>query len=212
MGYGSVQAVELVFLLLMLFVVAFGVLARKLKIPYPIVLVIGGTLVGFIPGHPRVALNLDLVFYVILPLLLYAAAWETSWREFSYHLVSILLLALGLVTGWVVNWIERRIDDGPIEIAISILVPYVAYFTADALRASGVLAVVTCGLYLTRRSSEFFSPGVRLQAWAVWDALTYILNGLVFVLIGLQLPYVLAGIQGYSLGRLVLDGALFSGL
>src|SRR5438874_7117962 len=97
MGYGSVQAVELVFLLLMLFVVAFGVLARKLKIPYPIVLVIGGTLVGFIPGHPRVALNPDLVFYAILPPLLYAAAWATSWREFSYHLVSILLLAFGLV-------------------------------------------------------------------------------------------------------------------
>jgi monovalent cation/hydrogen antiporter len=317
MGYGSVQAVELVFLLLMLFVVAFGVLARKLKIPYPIVLVVAGTLLGLIPGIPKVALNPDLVFYVILPPLLYSAAWETSWREFSYNLVSILLLAFGLVsftvigvalgapwlfpgfdwkiglvlgavvaptdalaatsiaqriglpkritdilegeslvndatgllalefgisillknetptatdavlrltylivagiavgliTGWIVNWIERRIDDGPIEIAISIMVPYAAYFAADALHASGVLAVVTCGLFLTRRSSEFFSPGVRLQAWAVWDALTYILNGLVFVLIGLQLPYVLAGIQGYSLGRLVLYGALFSGL
>src|SRR6266566_5045591 len=265
MGYGSVQAVELVFLLLMLFVVAFGVLARKLKIPYPIVLVIGGTLVGFIPGHPRVALNPDLVFYVILPPLLYAAAWETSWREFSYHLVSILLLAFGLVSFTVIGvafgaqWIfpgfdwkiglvlgavvaptdalaatsiaqriglpkritdilegESLVNDATgllaLEFGISILVPYVAYFTADALRASGVLAVVTCGLYLTRRSSEFFSPGVRLQAWAVWDALTYILNGLVFVLIGLQLPYVLAGIQGYSLGTLVLYGALFSGL
>ncbi len=307
MGYGSVQAVELVFLLLMFFVVAFGVLARKLKIPYPIVLVIGGTLLGFIPGIPRVQLNPDIVFYVILPPLLYAAAWETSWRDFSYHLVSILLLAfglvsftvigvalgapwlfpgfdwkiglvlgavvaptdalaatsiaqriglpkritdilegeslvndatgllalefgisillknetptatdavlrltyliiagiaVGLVTAWIVNWIEQRIDDGPIEIAISILVPYAAYFTADALHASGVLAVVACGLYLTRRSSEFFSPGVRLQAGA----------GLVFVLIGLQLPYVLAGIHGYSLGTLVLYGALFSGL
>src|SRR6266849_8485887 len=103
MGYGSVQAVELVFLLLMLFVVAFGVLARRLKIPYPIVLLIGGTLVGFIPGHPRVALNPDLVFYVILPPLLYAAAWETSWREFSYHLVSILLLAFGLVSFTVIG-------------------------------------------------------------------------------------------------------------
>jgi len=317
MGYGSVQAVELVFLLLMFFVVAFGVLARKLKIPYPIVLVIGGTLLGFIPGIPRVQLNPDIVFYVVLPPLLYAAAWETSWRDFSYHLVSILLLAfglvsftvigvalgapwlfpgfdwkiglvlgavvaptdalaatsiaqriglpkrisdilegeslvndatgllalefgisillknetptatdavlrltyliiagiaVGLVTGWIVNWIEQRIDDGPIEIAISILVPYAAYFTADALHASGVLAVVACGLYLTRRSAEFFSPGVRLQAGAVWDALSYVLNGLVFVLIGLQLPYVLAGIHGYSLGTLVLYGALFGGL
>src|SRR6266513_4274803 len=82
MGYGSVQAVELVFLLLMFFVVAFGVLARKLKIPYPIVLVIGGKLLGFIPGIPRVQLNPDIVFYVVLPPLLYAAAWETSWRDF----------------------------------------------------------------------------------------------------------------------------------
>src|SRR5437660_5752927 len=97
MGYGSVQAVELVFLLLMLFVVAFGVLARKLKIPYPIVLVIGGTLLGIIPGIPRIALNPDVIFFVILPPLLYAAAWGTSWREFSYNLVSILLLAFGLV-------------------------------------------------------------------------------------------------------------------
>src|SRR6266853_3929602 len=313
----NVHAVEFVFLLLLLFIVVFGMVSKKLKTPYPIVLVLGGLLLSFVPGVPTITLNPDVVFFVILPPLLYSAAWETSWREFSYNLVSILLLAfglvsftvigvalgaplllsvfdwkiglvlgavvaptdalaatsiaqriglpkritdilegeslvndatgllalefgisillknetptatdavlrlsylivagiaVGLVTGWIVNWIERRIDDGPIEIAISIMVPYAAYFTADALRASGVLAVVTCGLYLTRRSSEFFSPGVRLQAWAVWDALTYILNGLVFVLIGLQLPYVLAGIQGYSLGRLVLDGALFSGL
>ena len=121
-------------------------------------------------------------------------------------------LAVGLITAWIVDWIERHIDDGPIEIAISILVPYAAYFTADGLHASGVLAVVVCGLYLSRRSSGFFSPGVRLQAWAVWDALTFILNGLVFVLIGLQLPYVLAGIQEYSRGTLFLYGALFSGL
>jgi monovalent cation/hydrogen antiporter len=121
-------------------------------------------------------------------------------------------LAVGLITAWIVDWIERHIDDGPIEIAISILVPYAAYFTADGLHASGVLAVVVCGLYLSRRSSGFFSAGVRLQAWAVWDALTFILNGLVFVLIGLQLPYVLAGIQEYSRGTLFLYGALFSGL
>src|SRR2546429_4042710 len=103
MRYGSVQAVELVFLLLMLFVVAFGVLARKLKIPYPIVLVVAGTLLGLVPGIPRVALNPDLVFYVILPPLLYSAAWETSWREFSYNLVSILLLAFGLVSFTVIG-------------------------------------------------------------------------------------------------------------
>ena len=121
-------------------------------------------------------------------------------------------VAVGLITGWIVDRIERRIDDGPIEIALSILVPYVAYLTADRVRASGVLAVVACGLYLSRRSSGFFSPGVRLQAWAVWDALDFILNGVVFVLIGLQLPYVLAGIHDYSHRTLFLYGALFSAL
>ena len=94
---GNVQAVELVFLLLLLFVVAFGALARKLQVPYPIVLVIAGGLLGFVPGIPKIALNPDIIFFVILPPLLYSAAWVTSWREFSYNMFSILLLAFGLV-------------------------------------------------------------------------------------------------------------------
>jgi Na+/H+ antiporter len=314
---GSIQGLELVFLLLLLFVVAFGALANKLKTPYPIVLVLGGLLLSFIPGIPQITLNPDVIFFVVLPPLLYGAAWVTSWRDFSYNLVSILFLAFGLVIftvlgvagvapwlfsalDWrmgfvlgavvaptdaiaatsiartlglpkrmvdilegeslvndasgllalefgvamlvrgetatissgvlrlvyliaagigvglviakIVNWVEQQIDHGPIEIALSIMVPYVAYLAADSIRASGVLAVVACGLYLSRKSSKFFSPSVRLQAWAVWDALIFILNGLVFVLIGLQLPYVLRGIHEYSLGQLVLYGALFSGL
>ena len=105
---GNVQAVELVFLLLLLFVVAFGTLARKLQVPYPIVLVIAGGLLGFVPGIPRITLNPDLIFFVILPPLLYSAAWVTSWREFSYNLVSILLLAFGLVIFTVIGVAEAR--------------------------------------------------------------------------------------------------------
>jgi Na+/H+ antiporter len=311
----NVHALEIVFLLLLLFVVVFGVLAKKLKTPYPIVLVIGGLLLSFVPGIPRINLNPDVVFFVILPPLLYSAAWLTSWREFSYHLVSILLLAFGLVTftvlgvtfaghwflagfdwrvglvlgavvaptdaiaaasiakriglpkrvvdilegeslindatallalefgiallvggetptftfgllrltyliavgtlvglviGEIVHFVEHRIDDGPIEIALSILTPYVAYLTAEGIHASGVLAVVASGLYLSRKSSHFFSPGVRLQVWAVWESLTFVLNGLAFVLIGLQLPYVLGAIRDHNLGTLVMYGALFS--
>ncbi len=312
---GGIHDLEIVFLFLLLFVVMFGILARKLNTPYPIVLVIGGLLLSFIPGIPKVTLNPDVVFFVILPPLLYSAAWVTSWREFSYNLVSIVLLAfalvaftvfgvteavqwflpgfdwrmgivlgavvaptdaiaassiarrvglpkrivdilegeslvndatallalefgiallvkgktptvtsgvlrllylttggllVGLVIGAIVHWIEDRIEDGPVEIALSILTPYVAYLAADSIRASGVLAVVVCGLYLSHNSSHFFSPGVRLQAWAVWDSLTFVLNGLVFVLIGLQLPYILQGIRGYSLNQLLAYGALFS--
>src|SRR5262249_30357227 len=121
-------------------------------------------------------------------------------------------LMIGLIIGLIVEWFERRIDDGPIEIVVSILTPYTAYLAAESARASGVLAVVGCGLYLSRQSSEFFSSRVRIQAWAVWDSLTFVVNGLVFVLIGLQLPYVLAGIRGYGRGRLVLYGALFSAI
>ena len=92
MGNGGVQAVELVFLLLLLFVIAFGALARRLQIPYPIVLVIAGGLLGLVPGIPRIALNPDTIFFVILPPLLYSAAWTTSWREFSCNIVNILVL------------------------------------------------------------------------------------------------------------------------
>ena len=94
----GVHAVEIVLLLLLLFVVVFGAAARRLNIPYPIVLVIGGLLLSFVPGIPKVTLNPDVIFFVILPPLLYSAAWLTSWREFSYNLVSIFLLAFGLVT------------------------------------------------------------------------------------------------------------------
>src|SRR5690242_5276844 len=309
--------IELVFLLLLLFIVVFGLLARKLRTPYPIVMVIGGLLLGFIPGIPGITLDPDLVFLVILPPLLYASAWTTSWRDFHYNIVSILLLAfglvgftvlsvalvaprvfsgfdwrlglalgavvaptdaiaatsiarrvglpgrivdilegeslindatgllalefataivvrkriptvssgvlalvwltvggvaLGLIVGWIVDRIERRIDDGPIEITLSILVPYAVYLAADAVRASGVLAVVTCGLFLARRSAHFFSPSVRIQIWSVWQSLTFVLNGLVFVLIGLQLPAIRTTIRGYGLRTLLVNGAVFSAL
>ena len=318
MQHGGVEALQLVVILLLVFVVVFGALARKVDTPFPIVLVIAGLALGFVPGIPQITLDPDLVFFVFLPPLLYAGAWTTSWRDFSYNLVSILSLtvglvafivvgsalaarslfagfdwrlgivlgavvaptdaiaatsiarrlglprrivdvlegesllndatgllalefgismvvygqtpgvaesalrlvwlsaggiAIGLLLGRLVQWFELRIDDAPIEITISILVPYAAYLAAQAVRASGVLAVVAAGLYLSRQSTRFFSPRVRIQAYAVWNALTYILNGVVFVLLGLQLPSVLAGIRGqFGLLHLLLYGGLFSAL
>jgi len=317
MNGGGIHAVEIVFLLLLAFVAVFAALARKLQTPYPIVLVLAGLFLSFLPGIPRITLNPDVIFLIVLPPLLYSAAWVTSWREFRFNLVSISMLAFGLVgftvlgvagvahtvfhdftwqlgivlgavvsttdavaattiarrlalpqrmvdilegeslvndasglvalefglamvtrsytptaseavgrlvylviggivvgliVGKAVDWFENHIDDGPIEIAVSILIPYGTYLGAEALHSSGVLAVVVCGLYLSRRSARFFSPQVRLQAWAVWDAMTFALNGLVFVLIGLQLPYVLSGIHSYTMKQLLLYGAFFSAL
>ena len=119
---------------------------------------------------------------------------------------------VGLVIGFVVSSLERWVDDGPVEIAISLIVPYATYLAGESVQASGIIAVVACGLLMSRRSSDFFSPKVRLQAVAVWDALEFLLNGFVFVLMGLQLPYVLAGIRGMSKLSLVAYGLAFSAI
>jgi monovalent cation/hydrogen antiporter len=119
-------------------------------------------------------------------------------------------VGLGLLVAFLTDYLERQIDDGPIEIALSILIPYAVYLAADAVHASGVLAVVACGLFLSRRSAHFFTPAVRIQVWSFWESFTYVLNGLVFVLIGLQLSHIRSAIRGYSLSTLIVDGAVFS--
>src|SRR5499425_2941724 len=103
---GGIHTIEIVLLTLLLFVVLFAALARKLSTPYPIVLVVGGLLLIFIPGIPRIPLNPDVIFLAVLPPLLYAGAWATSWRDFKANLVSILLLAFGLVGFTVVGVAE----------------------------------------------------------------------------------------------------------
>jgi monovalent cation/hydrogen antiporter len=317
MGSGeSLHAVETVILLLLVLVAAFAAVARRLKVPYPIVLVLAGLVISFFPRMPRVPLDPNVVFVIFLPPLLYASAWAMSWREFRRNAVVIGLLAVGLVgfTVWgvaefsdrfitaldwkagfllgavisttdaiaatsiaksiglprrivdilegesllndatgllaleiglaimvrgemptvrsgvarliflvvgglviglligvVVGWLEKFIDDGPVELVVSLVVPYAAYLAGERAHASGVLAVVACGIYMSRKSTQFFSPAVRLQVNGAWEALVFMLNGLVFVLIGLQLPYVLAGIHGrYGTGTLIFYGAVFS--
>ncbi len=315
MSATGVHGAHLVVLLLLLLVTAFAALARRLRTPYPIVLVVAGLLLGFVPGIPRIALDPEMIFLVALPPLLFSAAWATSWRDLSENFILIAMLAVGLVgftvigVAWagpwlfsgfdwrigfllgaavattdaiaatsiarriglpkrivdllegeslindatgllalefatamvvsgqnptlgsgllrlmaltlpaaaiglllarLVEWFEHRIDDGPIEIAVTILVPYGAYLAAEAMHASGVLAVVCAGLYLGRKSSKFFSPSVRLQANSAWNSFTFILNGFVFVLVGLQLPSVWAGVRERNPGQMILYAILFS--
>ncbi len=313
----GIHQTELVLMLLLVLVIGFGALALRWRTPYPIVLVIGGLLISLLPAIPRISLHPDVVFLAILPPLLYAAAFTTSWRDFQFNLVSIGFLAFGLVgftvfgvaavsqwilpgfdwklglvlgavvsttdaiaataiakklnlphqitdilegeslvndasgllalefavallvtghtpslaeggarllylvaggiaigllVGYFVDWLEGCIDDGPIEITMSILTPYAVYLAAESVHSSGVLATVVCGLFLGRRSASFLSSQVRIEAFAVWNTLVFVLNGIVFVLIGLQLPYILAGIGTMSLPRLLVGGALFSAL
>src|ERR1700744_6631745 len=99
----GIATVEFVFLLLLFFIVVFGILARKLSTPYPIVMVAGGLLLSFVPAVPDITLAPDLIFLVVLPPLLYASAWTTSWRDFRYNILTISFLAFGLVAFTVIG-------------------------------------------------------------------------------------------------------------
>ncbi len=313
----GIYQIELLLLALLMLVAALAVLAKRLSIPYPIVLVIGGLCISVLPHAPRISLDPDIVFLVILPPLLFSAAFHISWREFRNNMVSILMLAFGLVgftvygvalatrwmlpgfdwklglvlgavvattdplsatttarrlgiprkitdlleaeslvndgsglvalkftaallvtgvtpsfvvgagellylilagvvigivVGMLVHTVQERITDPPVEITISLVIPYVAYLAAEAANCSGVLATLACGVYLGRRSSGFFSLHARIESSAVRSTIDFILNGIVFLVLGLQLPYILADIQGLGLSILVRDAALFTSL
>jgi CPA1 family monovalent cation:H+ antiporter len=299
---------------LLVVVVILALVAQRLAIPYPILLVIGGLVLGFVPGLPHVELEPELVFALFLPPILTSAAWYTSWRDFRFNLRPILLLAIGLVLvttsavaivahiaiagftlptgfvlgaivsppdavaataitqrlkvprrvvtvlegeslindatglvayrfgvaavvtgmfsfweaslrfflmgiggvlvglalGWLVVWIHRQIDDSLVEITTSILMCFISYLLAERLGASGVLAAVTVGLYHRHYSSEVLSPTTRIQTIAVWEIIVFILNGLIFILIGLQLPTILEEISEYSPATLVWYAVLIS--
>jgi monovalent cation/hydrogen antiporter len=294
-------------------VAVLAVVAQKLQIPYPILLVLGGLALGFVPGLPKVELEPDVVFLLFLPPLLTSAAWNTSWRDFQASRRPILLLAIGLVLvttsavavvahlgigmpwavafalgaivsppdavaataitqrlgvprqivtvlegeslvndatglvayrfavaaavtglfsiweaglrflglavggvlvglamGWLVVWIHRQIEDSLVEITTTILMSYITYLLAEHLGVSGVLSVVALGLYHRRYSSEVLSPRTRIQSIATWEILVFMLNGLIFILIGLQLPQIVEEIAEESLLTLVWDAFLVS--
>jgi Na+/H+ antiporter len=121
-------------------------------------------------------------------------------------------IVIGLVIAKLLAWLIKQITDAPVEITLSIITPYFAYLAAESLHSSGVLATVACGMYLGRESSLYFSTRARLQGAAVWETLSFVLNGIVFILIGLQLPYVLGEIRNHSLFHLILIGLLVSGV
>jgi CPA1 family monovalent cation:H+ antiporter len=120
-------------------------------------------------------------------------------------------VTIGLLVGMAVAWLRPKVRDASVETALSLLTPYIAYLPAEHLGASSVLAVVTAGLYLARRIPQIVTPSARLRAYAVWDAVVFILNCLVFILIGLALPDILAHLKGeMSMRLLIAYGALVS--
>ena len=119
-------------------------------------------------------------------------------------------LLIGLVAGLLIREVRRRIDDPPTEITISLLSGYAAYLPAEELGVSGVIAAVTVGIYMGWHTPELTTPVMRLQGVAIWEVLTFLLNALLFLLVGLQLPTVIDGISGHTTGELIGWGVLVS--
>jgi CPA1 family monovalent cation:H+ antiporter len=107
-------------------------------------------------------------------------------------------VAIGLFVGFVMAAIRRRIFDPLTEITISILTGYAAFLPADALGVSAVLAAVTTGIYMGWHAPELTDARTRLQTQPLWEVLTFLLNALLFLLIGLQLPIIAGSLSGYS--------------
>jgi Na+/H+ antiporter len=290
-------------------------LSEKLKVSYPILLVISGLLISIIPGMPVITLDPDLVFLIFLPPLLYAAAWNTSWKDFwkarrpigllsfglviftsaavavvSHAVIPDFSLAFGFLLGGIISppdavaatsvleglkvpkrvvtvlegeslvndasslivfrfalaaiitgqftlldaskqfaivagmgivvgvliaavvyYIHRFFPTTPsIDAAITLITPYAMYVAAEHFHFSGVLAVVSGGLFLTYRSHQFFNSESRIQAAGLWDTLVFLLNGFVFILIGLQLPSIVSGLGNYSVLEAIGYGILIS--
>lgn len=290
-------------IILLAVVTALAEVTDKIKVPYPILLVVAGIGIGMIPGLPSLQINPEIVFLVFLPPVLYAAAWYTSWPDFKkakrpitllaigcvifttcavawvahsfipafgwaeafvlgaiisppdavaavaatkglpipkrvttilegeslvndatgliayrYAVIAVMTgsfdlwnaglqfflvagggIALGLVLGFVIIWVHKITPDNPTtDTTLTFLAPFIAYLSAEALHLSGVLSVVTAGLYVSRKSSEVFSQQTRLQAYGSWDTALFILNGVIFIMIGLQLPDIVSSLGATS--------------
>ena len=134
--------------------------------------------------------------------------WLASINFFYVAGVGIII---GLIIGQLFFWIHRITPDNPTtDTTLTFIAPYVAYVVAEQIHVSGVLSVVACGLFLSQRSSQIFKHESRIQAYSTWDTVTFILNGVIFILIGLQLPHVLANIQEHSFSTLLWYGAIIS--
>lgn len=296
-------------------IVLLNMWANKLKIAYPILLVIGGLLVGFIPGLPMVRINPDLIFLLFLPPLLFEASWTISFKEmkkwwriigsFAFLVVfftasSVALVAnffipgftialgfllggivsppdavsagaitkfvkisrstssilegesllndassliifrfalvaigtgqfiwqdatlsflwmviggagVGLVVAWLFVQAHKRLPtDAPSDIALTFIEPYCMYWLAEQLHCSGVLAVVSGGLFMSARRLTFLNSTSRIKVFNVWESFVFILNGTVFLIIGLELPEIVEGLhtKGIPLATAIGQGVL----
>jgi monovalent cation/hydrogen antiporter len=311
------QNVFIEYVFLILIVLAFVMLANKLRVAYPIVLVIGGLILSFSSLFPHVAIDPKLVFFIFLPPLLYEAAWQVSWKEFwkwrriitsfafpiviitscvvavisnalipgftlalgfllggivsppdavsattimrqvkvpkslvsiiegesllndasslivfrfalvavvtgqfdlqqaslSFLIVIVMGVFIGLVVGAIFYVVHRWLPTtSSIEVVLTLVTPYCMYYVAEHFHFSGVLAVVSGGLFLSSRRLSMMDFRSRIEGINVWTNLVFVLNGLIFLLIGLQLPVIVNQLGEISLQSAIVYGLAIAGV
>jgi CPA1 family monovalent cation:H+ antiporter len=125
-------------------------------------------------------------------------AFSLGRATMDFLLVAAGGIVVGVAIGWLATQLQRRLDDPPVQTMFSLLTPYVAYFTGEQLHVSGILAVVVAGMYFGWRAPAVLSGRMRLQALPVWEMVLFALNGILFMLIGLQLPDVVRSMPAGS--------------
>jgi CPA1 family monovalent cation:H+ antiporter len=166
--------------------------------------------VAIIEGESLVNDGLALVLYKTAVTAAVAGTfslWDASWRT----IVNIIGgIAVGLAVGYVVRQVRRRVDDAPTEVALALLSGYLAYLPAAAIGVSGVLAAVTIGVYMGWYTPQLTTGVTRLSGNAFWEILTFLINALLFALVGLQLHGILDRLGGRSTSSLIADAAIVS--
>jgi monovalent cation/hydrogen antiporter len=120
-------------------------------------------------------------------------------------------IAIGVMIGFLVIFIQKKIfNNSIISTSLTLITPFVAYLFAERIHTSGVLAVVTTGLMMSWRTSDVYSYQTRIRNKAVWDTLIFLLNGFVFILIGLQLRNIIQDLETYSVSQLIVYGLIVS--
>ena len=175
--------------------VAATALAQRLHIPQ--------RLVTILEGESLVNDTTSFVAYRFAIAAVLTGVFSLESASVKFVLVGIGGTLVGLVMGKIATTVQSYLDDPPVQTTLSLLTPFATYLAAEELGCSGVLAVVICGVYAGWRSPEIISSRTRLQVRPVRGLVNFILNGLIFILIGLQLPEVLQSLSGHSWGQMI---------
>jgi len=176
--------------------IAATAIARRLNLPRRLVLIFEGESLV----NDATALT---IYRLAVAAVVGTGAFTIGGAAVSFMTVAVGGAVVGLVVGWVAAWLLSLLDDPPVEVLLSLLVPFAAYLPSEALGLSGVLATVAAGLLVGLRTQRVMSSDTRLLGTSTWKMVIFVVNGFAFLLIGYQLPTVVGDLDGYAVGELI---------